>query len=325
MAVTFQDYYETLGVGRNATQDEIRRAYRKAARKYHPDVNKAKDAEEKFKQANEAYEVLKDPEKRKLYDQLGADWKAGQEFRPPPGWENVHFEFRGSPGAENFDLGGGFSDFFEMLFGGRGGGRRAGGGATSGRQASWSMPGQDLEAAITIRLEDSYHGAAKTITLQGHEVDDRGKVQPVTRTYEVRIPAGVTDGSRIRLAGKGSPGIGGGPPGDLYLKIHLEPHPRFRVNGHDLQAEVPVTPWEAALGSTVEVPIMEGTAHLKIPPGTQSGQKLRLRGKGLPMRDGRRGDLFAVVKIVVPKTLSDRERELFTEMAGVSSFNPRRG
>jgi curved DNA-binding protein len=324
MAVTFQDYYQTLGVSRNATQDEIRRAYRKAARKYHPDVNKAKDAEEKFKQANEAYEVLKDPEKRKLYDQLGAEWKAGQAFRPPPGWEDVHFEFRGSPGAEGFDLGGGFSDFFEMLFGGRRRGGR-GGGATSGRQASWSMPGRDLEAEITTRLEDSYHGATKTITLQGHEVDDQGKVRPVTRTYEVRIPAGVTDGSRVRLAGKGSPGIGGGPPGDLYLKIHLEPHPRFRVDAHDLQVEVPVTPWEAALGRTVEVPIMEGTANLRLPPGTQSGQKLRLRGKGLPMRDGGRGDLFAVVKIVVPKTLSNRERELFTEMAGVSSFNPRRG
>jgi curved DNA-binding protein len=325
MTVRFQDYYETLGVGRNATQDEIRRAYRKAARKYHPDVNKAKDAEEKFKQANEAYEVLKDPEKRKLYDQLGANWKAGQEFRPPPGWENVHFEFRGSPGAEGFDLGGGFSDFFEMLFGGRGGGRRADGGATRGRPASWTMAGQDHEAEITIRLEDSYRGATKTITLQGHEVDDQGRVQPVTRTYEVRIPAGVTDGSRIRLAGKGGPGIGGGPPGDLYLKIRLEPHPRFRVEGHDLQMEIPVTPWEATLGSKVEVQIMEGTANLKIPPGTQSGQKLRLRGKGLPMRDGGRGDLFAVVKIVVPKTLSSRERELFTEMARVSSFNPRRG
>jgi curved DNA-binding protein len=237
----------------------------------------------------------------------------------------VHFEFRGSPGAEGFDLGGGFSDFFEMLFGGRRGSGRAGGGATSARQASWSMPGQDHEAEITIRLEDSYHGATKTITLQGHEVDDQGRLRPVSHTYEVRIPKGVTDGSRIRLAGKGSPGIGGGPPGDLYLKIHLETHHRFRVDGHDLQVEIPVTPWEAALGSTVEVPTMEGTANLKIPPGTPSGQKLRLRGKGLPMRDGGRGDLFAAVKIVVPKTLSKRERELFIEMAGVSSFNPRRG
>lgn len=324
MAVTFQDYYETLGVKRTATQDEIRRAYRKVARKYHPDVNKAKDAEEKFKQINEAHEVLKDPEKRKLYDHLGANWKAGQEFRPPPGWDNVHFEFRGSPGAQEFDLGGGFSDFFEMLFGGRRATTGRGGGATSGRQASWSMPGQDHEAEVTIRLEDSYHGATRSIALQANEVDDQGRVQPVTRTYEVRIPKGVTDGSRIRLAGKGGPGIGGGPPGHLYLKVHLEPHPRFRVDGHDLHVEVPLTPWEAALGSTIEVPIMEGTANLKIPPGTQSGQKLRLRGKGLPTRDGGRGDLFAVVKIVVPKALSNRERELFTEMAAVSSFNPRR-
>jgi len=325
MAVTFQDYYEALGVSRSATQDEIRRAYRKVARKYHPDVNKAKDAEEKFKQINEAYEVLKDPEKRKRYDQLGANWKAGQEFRPPPGWENVHFEFRGSPGAEEFDLGGGFSDFFEMLFGGRRGSRQAGGGATSGRQASWSMPGQHHEAEVTIRVEDSYHGASRTITLQGQEMDDQGAVRPVSHTYEVRIPKGVTEGSRIRLAGKGGLGIGGGPPGDLYLKIHLEPHPRFRVDGHDLHVEVPVTPWEAALGATVEVPVVDGAANLKIPPGTQSGQKLRLRGKGLPTRDGGRGDLFAVVKIMVPKALSNRERDLFAEMAKASSFNPRRG
>jgi curved DNA-binding protein len=325
MAVTFQDYYQTLGVNRAASQDEIRRAYRKLARKYHPDVNKAKDAEEKFKQVNEAYEVLKDPEKRKLYDQLGANWKAGQEFRPPPGWENVHFEFRGSPGAEEFDLGGGFSDFFEMLFGGR---RSAmGGGGAGGRaaKATWSMAGQDHEAEITVRLEDSYYGATRTITLQGQEVDDQGRLRTTSRTYDVRIPAGVTDGSRIRLAGKGGPGIGGGSPGDLFLKARIEPHPRFRVDGHDLQVEVPVTPWEAALGATVEVPVVEGTANLKIPPGIQSGQKLRLRGKGLPRRDDRRGDLFAMVKIVVPKTLTERERELFAEMAKVSGFNPRRG
>jgi curved DNA-binding protein len=212
-----------------------------------------------------------------------------------------------------------------MLFGGRRATTGRGGGATSGRQASWSMPGRDHEADVTIRLEDSYHGATKTIGLQGNEVDDQGRVQPVTRTYEVRIPAGVTDGSRIRLAGKGSPGIGGGPPGDLYLKIHLEPHPRFRVDGHDLYVEVPLTPWEAALGATVEVPVVDGTANLKISPGTQSGQKLRLRGKGLPMRDGGRGDLFAVVKIMVPKDLSNRERDLFTEIAKASNFNPRRG
>jgi curved DNA-binding protein len=322
MAVTFQDYYQTLGVKRAASQDDIRRAYRKLARKYHPDVNKAKDAEDKFKQLNEAYEVLKDSEKRKLYDQLGANWKAGQEFKPPPGWENVRFQFRGAPGAEEFDVGGGFSDFFETLFGGRRATRRGGGGA---RQAAWSMPGQDHEAEIAIRLEDSYFGATRTITLQGQEVDEQGRLRTTSHTYEVRIPAGVTDGSRIRLPGKGGPGIGGGTPGDLYLKVRIEAHPRFRVDGHDLQVEVPVAPWEAALGATVEVPVVDGTANLKIPPGIQSGQKLRLRGKGLPRRDDRRGDLFAVVKIVVPQTLSDRERQLFAEMAQVSSFNPRRG
>jgi len=325
MAVTFQDYYQTLGVNRTAAQDDIRRAYRKLARKYHPDVNKAKDAEEKFKQVNEAYEVLKDPEKRKLYDQLGANWKAGQEFRPPPEWENVRFQFGGAPGAEEFDLGGGFSDFFEMLFGGRRGTRRSGGAGGRGAQATWSMPGQDHEAEITVPLEDSYYGATRTITLQGQEVDEHGRLRPTGHTYEVRIPAGVTDGSRIRLAGKGGPGIGGGPSGDLFLRVRIEPHPRFRVDGHDLQVEVPVTPWEAALGATVEVPVVEGTANLKIPPGIQSGQKLRLRGKGLPRRDDGRGDLLAVVKIVVPKTLTERERELFAEMARVSSFNPRRG
>jgi curved DNA-binding protein len=325
MAVTFQDYYQTLGVNRTASQDEIRRAYRKLARKYHPDVNKAKDAEEKFKQVNEAYEVLKDAEKRKLYDQLGANWKAGQEFRPPPGWENVRFEFGGAPGAEEFDLGGGFSDFFEMLFGGRQATRRGGGAGGRGAQATWSMAGQDHEAEITVRLEDSYYGATRTITLQGHEVDEQGRLRATSHTYEVRIPAGVTDGSRIRLAGKGGPGIGGGPSGDLFLKVRIEPHPRFRVDGHDLQVEVPVTPWEAALGATVEVPVVEGTANLKIPPGIQSGQKLRLRGKGLPRRDDGRGDLLALVKIVVPKALTERERELFAEMARVSSFNPRRG
>jgi len=325
MAVTFQDYYQTLGVDRTASQDEIRRAYRKLARKYHPDVNKAKDAEDKFKQMNEAYEVLKDAEKRKLYDQLGANWKAGQEFKPPPGWENVRFQFGGAPGAEEFDLGGGFSDFFEMLFGGRRATRRGGGAGGRTAQATWSMPGQDHEAEIAIRLEDSYYGATRSITLQGQEVDEQGRLRPTSHNYEVRIAAGVTDGSRIRLAGKGGPGIGGGAPGDLFLKVRIEPHRRFRVDGHDLQVEVPVTPWEAALGATVEVSVVEGTANLKIPPGIQSGQKLRLRGKGLPRRDDQRGDLLAVVKIVVPTTLTERERELFAEMARVSGFNPRRG
>jgi curved DNA-binding protein len=321
MAVKFQDYYETLGVGRNASEAEIKRAYRKLARKYHPDVNKDKEAEDKFKQINEAHEVLKDPKKRKLYDQLGPDWQAGQDFKPPPGWEDVHFDFQTGPGAEAFDFGGGFSDFFEMLFGGR----MAGGGGASARQASWVMRGQDQEAGIEVSLEDAYHGATRTITLQGHEIDSQGQVRPTAQNLQVKIPPGVTDGTRIRLSGKGGAGMGGGPAGDLYLRVHIMPHARFRVEGHDLLVEVPVTPWEAALGATVEVPVMDGTVNLKIPAGSQSGQRLRLRGKGLPKKGSERGDLFARLKIAVPKDLNEREKELFSEMAEISKFNPRKG
>ncbi|MCG6917983.1 MAG: DnaJ domain-containing protein [Deltaproteobacteria bacterium] len=320
MSVKFQDYYEILGVGRNASDAEIKRAYRKLARKYHPDVNKDKGAEEKFKQINEAHEVLKDPEKRKLYDQLGSNWQAGQDFKPPPGWENVHFEFSTGPGAEAFDFGGGFSDFFETLFGGRMGG----GGRASARQGSWVMRGQDQEAEIEIDLESAYHGATRTLTLQGHEIDAQGQVRPRVQNIQVKIPAGVTDGTRIRLTGKGGEGMGGGPPGDLYLKVHIEPHPRFTTDGHNLQTEVALAPWEAALGTTVQVVTMDGTVNLKVPPGSQSGQKLRLRGKGFPKKGGQRGDLIVRLKIVVPKDLTAREKELFAEMAKVSSFNPRK-
>jgi curved DNA-binding protein len=321
MAVKFQDYYEILGVGRDASEGEIKKAYRKLARKYHPDVNKDKEAEEKFKQVNEAHEVLKDFEKRKLYDQLGPDWQSGQEFKPPPGWEDVHFDFQTGPGAEAFDFGGGFSDFFETLFGGH----MASGGGARARQASWVMRGQDQEAEIEVSLEDAYHGANRTITLQGHEIDPQGQVRPTVQNIQVKIPPGVTDGTRIRLSGKGGEGMGGGPPGDLYLRVKIEPHPRYRVEGHDLVVEVPVTPWEAALGATVEVPVMDGTVNLKIPAGSQSGQKLRLRGKGLPKKGSQKGDLFARLKVAVPKNLNKREEELFSEMAKVSTFNPRKG
>jgi len=320
MAVKFQDYYETLSVERNASEDEIKKAYRKLARKYHPDVNQDNGAEEKFKQINEAYEVLKDSEKRKLYDQLGPDWQAGQDFKPPPGWENVHFEFGNGAQAEAFNFGGGFSDFFETLFGGRMGG----GGAARAGQGSWVMHGQNHEAEIAISLEDGYHGATRTITLQGQEIDDQGQLQPTLQNLQVKIPSGVTDGTRIRLNGKGGEGMGGGPPGDLYLRVKLEPHPRFRVDGHDLQIDVPLAPWEAALGATVAVDTLDGTVNLKIPPGSQSGQKLRLRGKGLSRNGDGRGDLFAQVKIVVPKELDPKEKELFSEMAKVSSFEPRK-
>ena len=319
MAVKFQDYYEILGVGRDASENEIKKAYRKLARKYHPDVNKDKAAEEKFKEVNEAHEVLKEPEKRKLYDQLGPDWQAGQDFKPPPGWENVHFEFHTEPGAEPFGLGGDFSDFFETLFGGY----MAGGGGARARQASWVMRGQDHEAAMEVKLEDAFHGATRTVTLQGQEIDGQGQIRPNVQNIQVKIPQGVTNGTRIRLAGKGGEGMGGGPPGDLYLRVHIEPHPRFSVDGHDLQVEVPISPWEAALGATVQVLTLDGSVNLKIPAGTQSGQKLRLRGKGIPRNGDGRGDLFARVKIVVPKKLNAKEKELFAEMAQVSTFDPR--
>lgn len=320
MSVKFQDYYEILGVDRNASEDEIKRAYRKLARKYHPDVNKDKGAEEKFKQINEAHEVLKDPEKRKLYDQLGSDWQGGQDFKPPPGWENVHFGYRTGSGTETFDFGGSFSDFFETLFGARMGG----GGRASARPGSWVMRGQDQEAEIEIDLESAYHGTTRTLTLQGQEIDPQGQVRATLQNIQVKIPPGVTDGTRIRLAGKGGEGMGGGPPGDLYLRVHIEPHPRFTLDDHNLQTEVPIAPWEAALGATVQLKTMDGTVNLKIPSGSQSGQKLRMRGKGLPKKGGQRGDLVARLKIVVPKNLTAKERELFAEMAKMSTFNPRK-
>jgi curved DNA-binding protein len=315
MAVKFQDYYETLGVDRGASQEQIQTAYRKLARKLHPDVNKSPDAEEKFKRLNEASEVLKDPEKRRRYDSLGENWQAGQEFSPPPGWE-----FFGSrPGAGRgfrFDMTGGdfeespfsgFSDFFEILFGGQPNGRgRAG---RSGR-AAWARatPGEDQEAEIAISLEEAHRGVRKTLTLEG------GK------TLEVNIPAGTTDGHRLRLRGQGG---GGAQAGDLYLRVRLAPHPLFRFDGQDLEVEVPVTPWEAALGSRIEVPLLEGKATLKLAAGARSGQRLRLRSKGLARRGGGPGDLYAVIRIVVPGSLSARERELFEELSRVSSFQPR--
>jgi curved DNA-binding protein len=321
MAVKFRDYYETLGVDRGASQEQIQTAYRKQARKLHPDVNKSPDAEEKFKRLNEAHEVLQDADKRRRYDSLGENWQAGQDFSPPPGWE--FFGTRGGrPGAGRgfrFDMSGedfeqtpfsGFSDFFEMLFGLPSNGRSRSG--RSGRMA-WSQaaPGEDQEAEITISLEEAHHGVRKTLMLSG------GK------TLEVNIPAGTTDGHRLRLRGQGGSGQGGADAGDLYLRVRLAPHARFRLNGQDLEVEVPVSPWEAALGARIQVPLLEGQASLKLAPGAQSGQRLRLRGKGLTRRGGGQGDLDAVIRIVVPASLSERERELYEELARVSTFRPR--
>lgn len=311
MAVTFQDYYKTLGVKRDASQDDIQRAYRKLARKYHPDMNKDADAAEKFKQVGEAYEVLKDPEKRKRYDTLGADWKAGQQFRPPPGWEG---QFRGGGNGGGFELhtGGQFSDFFEAMFGqmagAHGGGRASNfedlfGGAHRGHQSHAGHRAAPMqEASISITLDDAFHGSTRRLDLQGPS----GR-----KTIEVKIPKGTTDGAKIRLAGEG-----------LILKINITPHPRFTLDGRDLTTDLTLAPWQAALGGKVDVVTLDGTVSLNIPPGTSSGQKLRLKGKGLPNPKGAAGDLFVRLMIAVPKQLSERERELYEQLKNTSGDRP---
>ncbi len=342
MAVKFKDYYEILGVKRDASDKEIHRAFRKLARKYHPDVNPGNPkAEEKFKEINEAYEVLRDAEKRKRYDTLGANWQAGQDFTPPPGWENIHFDFGGAGDAhETFfgDFGGGgFSDFFKAIFGNMEGFRTA----TATRPQTRSMRGQDVEAEMTITLEDSFHGSTKSISLQRQEVcascgghgtsgnrscpacQGMGFTSSV-RTYDIKIPHGIKDGGRVRLAGQGGAGGGRGPAGDLFIRIHIAPHPTFRMNGHDISVTLPLTPWEAVLGTKVEIPTLEGNATLTIPPGTQSGQRLRMRGKGLHKQRGERGDQYVEVRIMVPRQLTPKEQELFAELSRISQFNPRK-
>lgn len=318
----YRDYYKILGVPRTATQKEIQAAYRKLARKMHPDVNKAADAEAKFKAVNEAYEVLKDPKKRQQYDALGSNWRDGQSYAPSGGdnggWQNVRFDFGDAGGG--FDFFGAdsqFSDFFQSLFG-RGGPR--------GRGASgpgWAMKGQDQEYELELTLEEVYHHGTKTLRLQRISQDANGRPVNEDREINVKIPAGVLDGSRIRIAGQGSPGVGGGPAGDLYFKVRIAPNSRFSVDGYDLSAPLKVSPWEAALGARVEMPTLAETVRLTIPPGVQSGHKLRLRGKGLPGKDHTHGDLYAVIQIVVPRQLTDHERDLFEQLARVSAFQPR--
>ena len=320
MSVQFQDYYAVLGVARDASQADIQRAYRKLARKQHPDVDKTEGATKRFQQLQEAYEVLKDPEKRKRYDLLGANWKDGQEFTPPPGFEGFSFGGRGARGrgdaAPDFDFGdaGGFSSFFESLFGnlgGEAGGTRAGGGARTR-----ARPGRSHEAAIAIALEDAYRGATQTITLTSED--------GAPRTYEVKIPPGTTDGSTIRLRGQGEPGRAGAPAGDLFLRVEIEPHARFQVDGHDLALLLSITPSEAALGAPVSIRTLDGgEAVLKVPPGSSSGKKLRLRGLGLPRRAGERGDLVVELRIAVPPALTDEEKHAYAELARVSRFDPR--
>ncbi|MDR3568039.1 MAG: J domain-containing protein [Syntrophobacteraceae bacterium] len=327
MAVKYRDYYELLGVKRAASQAEIQRGYRKLARKYHPDVSKASNAEDKFKEINEAYEVLKDPEKRKMYDQLGSNWRSGQEFRPPPGWQASDFG-RGGGYQEEFHFdsaGGGFSDFFESLFGGAGGFRQARGGAGPGfgRGAVHRQAGADHETSIRISLEEAFHGGAKPILLQSRSVSPEGQLEVSEKRYDVKIPPGVLPNQKIRLTGQGAEGAGGGPRGHLYLKVEIEPHPVFTLSGRDIAMELPLAPWEAVLGAEVRVSALSGSIDLRIPPGTQGGQKLRLRGKGMPNPKGAAGDLYITIALKVPTNPSPEEQELYEQLKKSSSFDPR--
>lgn len=350
MPVKYRDYYEILGVPRSASEAEIKRAFRKLAREHHPDVARNKRlSEEKFKEINEAYEVLSDPSKRRKYDQLGAHWSSGAEFRPPPGWEGFGgaggFSGRGGRGeAFDFQFGGtGFSDFFEQIFGGRGG--RADGGFGGmrggfGDTQSGSERGQDIEGDILVTLDEALKGSVRSVSVRHGVACDHcrgagsrlgrlcqacsgtGRVTK-TDTYKVKVPAGVTEGQRLRVAGRGQAGTGGGAAGDLFLRVRFAKHPDFDVDGHNLVYEADLAPWEAVLGANIAVPTPEGQVSIRIPAGTQNGQRLRLRHRGLPQRDGARGDLIVVARIQVPERVTDAERQLWEKLARESGFHPR--
>jgi curved DNA-binding protein len=318
MPVQYKDYYETLGVPRTASADELKKSFRKLARQYHPDVARdKKKAEEKFKEINEAYEVLSDPDKRKKYDELGANWKSGANFRPPSGWE--HFSggqtFRGRDGGgEDFEThfgGTGFSDFFEQLFGSRMRGGAGGFGRSPNfAEEDFAERGRDVEGDIMVTLEEAARGSIRSVSVRHGSR---------TETHQVKIPAGVTEGQRLRIAGRGEHGSGGGVAGDLYLRVRLAKHPDFEVDDHHLIHEAELAPWEAALGAEISVPTLTGRVNIKIPAGTQSGQKLRVRGRGLPPS----GDLLVVTKIVVPAKIPEAEKKLWEQLKRESKFNPR--
>ena len=309
----YKDYYEVLGVERNADTDAIKKAYRKLAHKYHPDISKDPAGEEKFKDIAEAYQTLKDADKRAAYDQLGRH-QPGQDFQPPPDWDT---QFRGKQSGDtpfSFDD----LDLADLLAGLAGGGRHA-----QRQGGAIQMPGQDYEVTAHVTLDEACRGTTVDLNLTVPEYDEQGRLHRVERSFKARIPKGATDGQRLRLRGKGGKGLGGAPDGDLYLNIALHPHTLYRVSGHDLYLDLPLTPWEAALGAVVEVPTLTGSVHLKVPPGTHAGQKLRLARRGLPKPREGEGDLFAIVQIVVPTVLSERERALFKELSDGSTFNPR--
>ena len=345
MALQYKDYYQALGLTRGAGDAEIKKAFRKLAREYHPDVAKdKKKAEEKFKEINEAYEVLGDPAKRKRYDELGANWQSGAEFRPPPGWEQFGGR-RGTAGAGrgagNFEFhfgGTGFSDFFEQMFGRTGRGGFQHGGAFAEEEVAGR--GRDIEGDIMVTLAEATRGSIRSVSIR-HNVEchhcggsgrslgrfcngcaGTGQIQK-TETFQVKIPAGVTEGQKLRLAGRGEVGVGGGGAGDLFLRVRLARHPDYDVEDRNLIYELELAPWEAVLGASVEVPTLDGKVSIRIPPGTQGGQRFRVRGRGLPGRGGENGDLIVTVQIEVPATVSEDERKLWERLAHGSHFRPR--
>lgn len=311
----FKDYYASLGLQRTATADEVKKAFRKLARKYHPDVSKEADAEARMKEVNEAYAVLSDPEKRAAYDQLGSNYQSGQDFKPPPDWD-AGFEFSehnyaGSGGAD-------YSDFFEQLFG-----RMGMRGGFHGQQGGFQMRGEDHHAKVLLEVEDSFTGATKQITLRTAQIDAQGRPLVVPRTLNVKIPKGVSAGQTIRLAGQGGPGQGGAAAGDLLLEVQFQPHAKLRCEGRDLHMTLRVAPWEAALGATLPVDLPDSSIKVRVPAGAQSGQQLRLRGKGIPSTPP--GDLLLDIQVVLPPATAPKARELYETMARELHFDPREG
>jgi curved DNA-binding protein len=319
--VEFKDYYKILGVDKKATADQIKKEYRKLARKYHPDVNKSPDAEKRFKEIGEAYEVLKDPEKRKLYDQYGAEWKTGKQQEEYRRQYEQQYQQRQQAGfgSGGFDFGGGFegsgeySDFFEFLFGGgRGGGRSS--------SRSRSRKGQDIDASIQIPLTDAFEGATRMMTFNMQSMGPDGRMITKPKTLNVKIPKGIKSGQKIRLAGQGAPGLGEGDKGDMYIKVDFEKHPYLKADGADVYLDLPVAPWEAALGNSINIPAPGGNIKMKIPAGSQQGKKLRLKGKGIPSKTP--GDLYVVLNIVLPPANTEQSKKVYEEMKDLD-FNPR--
>lgn len=312
----YQDYYKVMGVERDATQDQIKRAYKKLARKFHPDVSKDPEAEIRFKEVGEAYLVLKDPEKRAAYDQLGKNWQSGQDFNPPPGWD-AGFEYSGAGNADGGSAD--FSDFFETLFGQNF--RSAQTGHAHTGRGHTGVRGEDHHAKVLIDLEDAYRGVTRSITLNVSEVDRSGHLITKQRTLNVKIPKGVKQGQSIRLSGQGSPSMGDAKSGDLFLEIEFKPHGIYRVDAHDVYLDLPITPWEAALGANIKVPTPDGPVDLKIPAGTVAGKKMRLRGRGIPGKSP--GDLYVVPGITLPPADNDAAKDLYRKMEKELAYNPR--